>query len=241
MTLFLYMVGMSKLFCSFGFGFNSNFYGTFYFVKSPIKTEHITLHFVWLTSEFLLILYFSEALLTFPYSIRHKIKNTINKSSLVKMFAVAAARSCCSLKFLKTSVLVSIFDKVVGLEACNFIKMWFQHRCLPVNIAKFLKNNFFYRKSPVAPFMSTRKRKEEESVEQKEEQFFKWKKIFLQFYFFWFLRFHFFVFLFHQADGKMSRVACISTFRNRHWEMFCKIAVWQDITKIVCFFFQNWS
>ena len=40
----------------------------------------------------------------------------------------------------------------------------------------FLKNSFFYRKLPVAAFMSIRKEKEEESVEQKEEKFFKWKK-----------------------------------------------------------------
>ena len=36
---------MSKLLFSFGFGLNSAFYGTFYFVKDPIKTEHNTLSF----------------------------------------------------------------------------------------------------------------------------------------------------------------------------------------------------
>ena len=44
-ALFLFGVGMSKLLFSFGFGFNSAFYGTFYFVKDPIKTEHNTLSF----------------------------------------------------------------------------------------------------------------------------------------------------------------------------------------------------
>ena len=38
-------VGMPKLFCSFGVGFNSAFCGTFYFVKGLIKTEHSTLRF----------------------------------------------------------------------------------------------------------------------------------------------------------------------------------------------------
>ena len=40
MTLFLYRVDMTKLFCSLGVGFNSTFYGTFYFVKGQLKTEH---------------------------------------------------------------------------------------------------------------------------------------------------------------------------------------------------------
>ena len=60
-TLFLYRVGMLKLFCSFGF--ISTFYATFYFVKGPIKTEHDTLECDWLTAEFLLILHFCEAIL----------------------------------------------------------------------------------------------------------------------------------------------------------------------------------
>ena len=45
MTLVLYRVGTSKLFCSFDVGFNSTFYGTFYFVEGPIKAEHNTLRF----------------------------------------------------------------------------------------------------------------------------------------------------------------------------------------------------
>ena len=43
----------------------------------------------------------------------------------------------------------------------------------PVNIVKFPKNNFFYRKPLVTAIMSTRKGKEEESVEKKEEKNFK--------------------------------------------------------------------
>ena len=35
-------------------------------------------------------------------------------------------------------MLESLFNKVAGLKACNFIKKRFQHRCFPVNILKFL-------------------------------------------------------------------------------------------------------
>ena len=63
-TPYPYKVGMSILFCSCGVGFIGIFYGTFYFVKSLIKTEHDTLRFDWLTSESLFILYFCEAPLT---------------------------------------------------------------------------------------------------------------------------------------------------------------------------------
>ena len=48
----------------------------------------------------------------------------------------------CSSKFCnihrKTPVLESLFNKVEG-QACNFIEKRLQHRCFPVNIAKFLK------------------------------------------------------------------------------------------------------
>ena len=43
----------------------------------------------------------------------------------------------------KTSVLESLFSKVVSLEAWNVIKKRLQHRCFPVNIAKFLRTVFF--------------------------------------------------------------------------------------------------
>ena len=44
-TPYPYKVGMSILFCSCGVGFIGIFYGTFYFVKGLIKTEHDTLRF----------------------------------------------------------------------------------------------------------------------------------------------------------------------------------------------------
>ena len=36
-------------------------------------------------------------------------------------------------------MLESLFNKVAGLQCCNFIKKRLQHRCFPVNIAKFLR------------------------------------------------------------------------------------------------------
>ena len=43
------------------------------------------------------------------------------------------------LKFM----LKSLFNKVAGLKACNFVKKRLQHRCFPVNIAKCLRTAFF--------------------------------------------------------------------------------------------------
>ena len=37
----------------------------------------------------------------------------------------------------------SFFDKVTGLQNCNFIKKSLQHRCFPVKFAKFLRTPFF--------------------------------------------------------------------------------------------------
>ena len=37
-------------------------------------------------------------------------------------------------------MLKSLFNKVADLKVWNFIKKKFQHRCFPVNIAKFLKS-----------------------------------------------------------------------------------------------------
>ena len=38
----------------------------------------------------------------------------------------------------KTHVLKSLFNKVTGLQTCNFIRKRLQHRCIPANISKFL-------------------------------------------------------------------------------------------------------
>ena len=43
-----------------------------------------------------------------------------------------------------------LFNKVAALKARNFIKKKLRHKRFSVNIAKFLKNNFFYRTPLVA-------------------------------------------------------------------------------------------
>ena len=40
-------------------------------------------------------------------------------------------------------MLESLFNKAVGLKACNSIKIMPQHRCFPVKCAKFLRTPFF--------------------------------------------------------------------------------------------------
>ena len=41
----------------------------------------------------------------------------------------------------------SLFNKVAGLKACNFIKKRLQHRCFLVNIAKFLRIHYWQNTS----------------------------------------------------------------------------------------------
>ena len=40
---------------------------------------------------------------------------------------------------MKTPVLESPFIRFAGFKVCNFLKKGLQHRCFPVNIAKFLR------------------------------------------------------------------------------------------------------
>ena len=47
-------------------------------------------------------------------------------------------------------MLQSIFNKVAGLKACNFIRKRFQHGCFPVNIAKVLRKDSFLNTSSAA-------------------------------------------------------------------------------------------
>ena len=49
-------------------------------------------------------------------------------------------------------MLESLFNKVAGLEVCNFINKRLQDMCFPVNIPKILRTVFFYRIPPVAVF-----------------------------------------------------------------------------------------
>ena len=53
------------------------------------------------------------------------------RKAVLKNFAIFTGKHLCwSL----------CFNKVVYLQTCNFIKKRLQHRCFPVNIAKFLRN-----------------------------------------------------------------------------------------------------
>ena len=47
-------------------------------------------------------------------------------------------------------MLESFFDKIAGVQDCNFIKKSLKHRWFPVNFAKFLRTPFFYRTPPVS-------------------------------------------------------------------------------------------
>ena len=76
------------------------------------------------------------------------------RSSPLKLVAVknSAVRRCSSKQLFfiilqnskETPVLGSLFNKVAALKAYSFIKKRLQHRCFPVNIAKFLKTAFIY-------------------------------------------------------------------------------------------------
>ena len=66
---------------------------------------------------------------------------TAIRSSRSQMFFEVGVLKVCNIH-RKTHVLESLFSKVASLEACNFIKKRHQHRCFPVNIAKFLRSCF---------------------------------------------------------------------------------------------------
>ena len=75
----------------------------------------------------------------------HKLKKCLNFRSSHQRCSIEKA---VLKKFLniyrKTTVLESLFNRVAGPKACNFIIRWTptqQHRCLPVNIAKFLRKS----------------------------------------------------------------------------------------------------
>ena len=55
------------------------------------------------------------------------------KTVVLKNFAIFTGKHLCG----------SLFNKVAGLQACNFIKKRLQHGCFPVNIAKCLRTAFF--------------------------------------------------------------------------------------------------
>ena len=54
------------------------------------------------------------------------------KKAVLKNFAIFTGKK-------PVLELESLFNKVAGLQACNFIKKRLEHRCFPVNFAKFLR------------------------------------------------------------------------------------------------------
>ena len=68
----------------------------------------------------------------------------------------------CPYKFCnnhrKRPVLESLFNKVPGLQACNFIKKRLQQRCFPVNIAKFLRTASFIEHLRLLLYMNIKAR-----------------------------------------------------------------------------------
>ena len=172
----------------------------------------------------------------------------------------------------KIPILDSLFNEAAGVQTNNFIKMWLQQRCFPVNVANFLRTAFSIEHLRWL-LLCLLEREEEESVEKRsEEKIFKWKKkmkifhltstckfwcylkqkckynyvnvielltlfslLFLQIFFLVVRACSLFVFSF-LINSKISLVAFISIFRSRHWGLFRKIAVRQDIIKTVIFY-----
>ena len=83
--------------------------------------------------------------LNFYSSVYHKQTKSLNFRSSHQRCSIEKA---VLKKFLniyrKTTVLESLFNRVAGPKACDVIIRWTptqQHRCLPVNIAKFLRKS----------------------------------------------------------------------------------------------------
>ena len=55
------------------------------------------------------------------------------KIDVLKNFTILAGKHLCQ----------SLFNKVLGLQSCDFVKKRLQHRCFPVNIMEFLRTSFF--------------------------------------------------------------------------------------------------
>ena len=69
---------------------------------------------------------------------------TTIRTSSSQMFFETDVLKVCNIH-RKTPVLVSLFSKIASLEVFKFIKKRLQHRCLPANIANFLRQ--FYLKN----------------------------------------------------------------------------------------------
>ena len=74
------------------------------------------------------------------------VSKTFHKQPLADVLPNSCSYSCFR---GKTPALELLFNKVVGLKTCNFIKKRFQYRFSPVKVAKFLKTSLFYGRSSV--------------------------------------------------------------------------------------------
>ena len=66
----------------------------------------------------------------------HCSRGSIQKQPFADVFQKRCFLKCCNTQ-RKTHVLESLFNKVAGLKACNFIEKRTEHRCFYVTIAKF--------------------------------------------------------------------------------------------------------
>ena len=155
-------------------------------------------------------------------------------------------------------MLDSLFNKVVGLQTSNFIKKVAPTQEFSCECCEFFKQLCPWNTSGGCFYVYSKGKKREAwnkgvrkkcSNESISFNFYLQVLVLVKtnantkcspFFFVLFLQifFHvysFFVFSF-LTNGKISLVAFISIFRSRHWELFCKTAVWQDITKAVNFF-----
>ena len=77
---------------------------------------------------------------------------TTIRTSSSQMFFETDVLKVCNIH-RKTPVLVSLFSKIASLEVFKFIKKRLQHRCLPANIANFLRQ--FYLKNTTSGYFCT--------------------------------------------------------------------------------------
>ena len=85
-----------------------------------------------LTQAAFCLIYFLYAL---RYRVKHSKQSEFRSSRSQKFFKIVFRKT--SQYSQETPVLESLFNKVPGLKACILIKKRLQHRCFPLNFAKF--------------------------------------------------------------------------------------------------------
>ena len=74
----------------------------------------------------------------FLHSYFQQVLKEIKKQASEMFYKESYSKKFCNIH-RNTPVSESLFNKVVGLQACNFIKRRLQHKCFSVNIGKFLR------------------------------------------------------------------------------------------------------